>query len=52
MKFLDSSKISSIMRIEQIALRKSSNSKYIQHFSRKKEKMSFLTFKRPPVRDG
>ena len=52
MKFLDSSKLSSITRIEQIALRKSSNSKYIQHFSRKKEKMSFLTFKKPPVRDG
>ena len=33
MKFLDSSKISSITQLEQIALRKSSNSKYIQHFS-------------------
>lgn len=40
-----------MIRIEQIALRKSKCNKYI-HFSRKKEKMSFLTFKKPPVRDG
>ena len=52
MKFLDSSKISSITQLEQIALHNSSNNKYIYIFQKRKEKMSFLTFEKSPVRDG